>query len=180
ALGLRDRRFHNPNTFAVGRRRQFALLKTIYHERIILSVDIQIKPKRKEVIVVHTNSIVADKESVFVLAWRSRVYVVVRSCSLFYRFRLDNAGSTHGHTNGSVLLEPPVQQIVVVADYCRAPQYQRTHRAPPHLSFLRVPPRGVPSAGLEEARDSWAHHWDGLFICREAFHVCGIGRAVHA
>ena len=97
---------------------------------------------------------------------------------LLYPFGLDDAGGANRNPDGSILLEYPIEQVVIVARDRGCAQHQLTAGPPAdHLPF-EVPPCRAIAGAFEQACQLWLQHRGTRIRRHKAGKVLGMGRAI--
>jgi hypothetical protein len=84
------------------------------HETVVCSIDIEVQTKREKVVVAHADGMRCDELTVF---WPTVIFMV-RGLLLKCGFCLDDSSSSNGNFDGAIGVEPPVHDVVIVAN-CR-------------------------------------------------------------
>src|SRR5579859_837001 len=97
-------------------------------------------------------------------------------------FYLENASGSDAHSDGSVLLETPIKEVVVIADGSHSAEDQFASWASGYGVgfFIPVTPHGVTRDALEEAGQLWTDIGRTVFVKERSAEERGIGGAINA
>src|SRR5580704_1398663 len=117
------------------------MFQLVRHERVVLSVHVHIQTVGEKMIVIHAESVVAHEAAELVRrAWRAAHAMLAG-----FRFGglgFDDSSSSHRDTDRAILLESPIEEVVVIADDRSRSQDEFPRRASPHdLVFEMAPCR---------------------------------------
>ncbi len=154
--------------------------QAVDHKAVVWAVDVKIEPIRKIVIVIDGQQVWRNQCAVLQLA--GLIAHGVRYRFLLYSFGLDDAGRTHRNPDGAILLEYPIEQVIIVSgDRGRAQHQLATGAGAGHIPFgvrLEVPPGRAVSRVLKEACQLWLLNRSARIRRHQPGKVLRMGRAI--
>ena len=154
---------------------KWLLHQAVDHKAVGWAIDVKIEPVGKIVIVIDGQQVRSNQCAVLELA-RALTHGADRL--LLHSFGLDDAGRTYRNPDGSILLEYPIEQVIIVSGDRSGAQHQLTAgAAADHIPF-EVPPCRAVAGMFEEACQLRLQNRSARIRRHQAGKVLRMGRAI--